>query len=154
MSDYCSAPDELAKNPHAHAWMKEIANGNHDALSFMMTWWSFTHIYDDLVDNDKPVTAEQASGQFIAMLYELWYNPFVQQHRDRLFPLIVSMFNRWVDGDEWERRDDDFSKIASSVIRCGDIDLYHVIAYLTGGWENMRRTRGARSYDRNKSEVA
>jgi hypothetical protein len=148
--EYCNTPNEHAANPDAFFWFERIANGNIAALAFMRTFWSFTHLYDDLVDNDKPVSADQAAGQFIEMLTSFLYNPFFVANKDTLYPLIVSMFNRWVDGDEWEQSADPSMRQASTVIRCGDVDLYHVVAFLTGGWENMRATKGARSYDTNK----
>jgi len=147
--DYCSSPEEIQKNPEAHFWIDKIANGNAHAQQFMRVFWSFTHLYDDLVDNDRPVTAEQAAEQFIAMLTEFLYNPFFCANKDFLYPLIVSMFNRWVDGDEWEQSADEYKRMASTVIRCGDVDLYHMVAYLTGGFAHMRATKDARSYDQN-----
>lgn len=150
--DYCSSSAEKACNPDADFWFIKIANGNQDALRFMRVFWSFTHLYDDLVDNDKPVSAEQAAGQFIELLTVFCFNPFFVENRGLLFPMIVSMFNRWVDGDEWENSDDEYMKLASTVVRCGDVDLYHMVAFLTGGFEHMRATKGARSYDQNESK--
>lgn len=148
---YCDTAAEQEKNPEARYWFTQMANGDEDAFRFMWTFWSFTHLYDDLVDRDRPVTAEQAAGEFVSLLTTLLYNPFFVQHKDTLFPMIVSMFNRWVDGDLWEQSDQLFDQVASSVIRCGDVDLYHIVAFLTGGWDNMRRTHKARSYDINDS---
>lgn len=150
--DYCSSPQEIAANPEAQFWLKQIAGDNQSALEFMRVFWSFTHLYDDLVDNDKLVTVEQAAGQFIELMTVFTFNQFYKENQALLFPLIVSMFNRWVDGDEWEKSDDAYKQMASTVIRCGDVDLYHMVAFLVGGYEHMRATKGARSYDQNKAK--
>jgi hypothetical protein len=149
-TDYCHAADEQAKNPDAERHMQEIANGNSDAFRFMWKFWCFSHVLDDLVDQDKPVTVEQAAKANAEMFQELTLNPFYQHNAALLLPHLVGVFNRWADGEEWEGSDDRVKQIASHVVKCGDVDLYLTVAYLTGGWDHMRRCRDARKYDPNK----
>ena len=127
-----------------------MSNGNVAAFEFMKCFWSFTHMYDDLVDRDKPVSSEVAGEHLIEMIRQFLFNDFFCQHKTLLFPLLVSTVNRWVDGDEWEASSDPHKRAAATFVRCGDVDLYHFIAYLTGGWDLMRQTKGARAYDQDK----
>ena len=151
--DYCERPDEVAKNPEARMWLERIAAGNADAFAFMWTMWNWSHVIDDLVDRDKPTGVEDAAGWFIKMAHELSFNRFYVDNSAFLFGLVASMFNRWCDGEEWERSKDLKQRAASHVIKCGDIELYLGVAYLTGGWDHVRACRGARSYDSNGLEL-
>ena len=152
MLDYCDAPDELKKNPNAKAWMKQIANNDPFAYDFLWQFWCFAHCYDDLLDKEKAVTMEQGVQAFVKFFTMICFNPFFQKHKDSLHPLIIMVCNRWLDGDEWEKSENKIRRIVSHVVRCGDIDLYLHVAYLTGGWDHMRRMKFTRVYDSNGIE--
>ena len=154
MIDYCDTPDEVEKNPEAKMWLVKIANGNQAAFDFMWTMWNWSHVIDDLVDRDKPVGVENAARWFINMLHELTFSQFYANNSAYLFALVMSMFNRWCDGEEWELSDNPIKQTASHVIKCGDIELYLGVAYLIGGWKHVRDCKGARSYDLNGLERA
>ena len=154
MNDYCDAPDEVEKNGHVKPDMVLIANGNADAFRFMWTMWNWSHVIDDLVDQDKPVGVENAAKYFVLMAQELSFNKFYLANSGYLFGLIVSMFNRWCDGEEFEHSNDRLKQAQSHVIKCGDLDLYLGVAHLVGGWDHVRRCRGFRMYDLNGLEFA
>jgi hypothetical protein len=154
MTDYCDTTDELTKNPQAKEWMKAIARGNDAAFEFMWRFWNFEHCFDDLVDRDKPVSQEDAAKALLQFVECLLFNPFVQVHKQSLFPMLVSVVNRWVDGTEWLSSNDPLKKSQATVIACGDIDLIALVAYLTGGWDHLRRMKGLRTYDNNTTEPA
>lgn len=147
MTDYCAAPDEVVKNPAARGHMLAIAKGNQDAFRFMWVFWNFTHLYDDLVDNDKPVTVEQAAKWAIHLLEEFSFNKFYRDNMLALFPHVVGVFNRWCDGEEWEKSGTPAQVAAATVVKCGDVDLYLNVAYIVGGWDHLRSMKDARGYD-------
>lgn len=152
--DYCDAPDEVAKNPNIKQELLILANGNSDAFRFMWTMWNWSHVIDDLVDQDKHVGVENAAKYFIAILQEVSFNRFYQANAGYLFGLISSMFNRWCDGEEFEHSEDRLKQAQSHVIKCGDLDLYLGVAHLTGGWDLARRCKAFRTYDMNGLEFA
>ena len=154
MNDYCDAPDEVAKNPNIKAELGYLANGNEDAFRFMWTMWNWSHVIDDLVDQDKQAGVENAAKYFVLILKEATFNPFYQANAAYLFGLVASMFNRWCDGEEFEHSDDKVKQAQSSVIKCGDLDLYLGVAFLTGGWDHVRRCKAFRTYDLNGLELA
>lgn len=149
--DYCDAPDEAAKNPDAKTHFLEFAKGDAAAFEFMWGFWCFFHCYDDLVDRDKPVPAEVGVQALANFLFMISFNSFYQTHKDQLFPFLLQVCNRWLSGDEWERSDDVEQQKVSHVVRCGDLEMYFHIAFLTGGWEHMRAMKFARGYDINAS---
>jgi hypothetical protein len=146
-TDHCDAPDERAKNPQAKRHLREIANGDADAYRFMWKFWCFGHLYDDLIDRDKPVTTEQAAKAAAEFVQELTINPFYTRNAMFLLPHLMGAFARWPDGDTFETSSDPAERRAAAAVGCGDIDLFLTIAWLTGGWAHMRRCRDVRSFD-------
>ncbi len=152
--DYCDTPDEVAKNPKIKRELLVIANGNTDAFRFMWTMWNWSHVIDDLVDRDKEVGVESAAKYFVAIAQELSFNKFYRDNASYLFALVASMFNRWCDGEEFEKSADRLKQAQSHVIKCGDLELYLGVAHLTGGWDYVRKCKAFRTYDLNGFEFA
>lgn len=107
----------------------------------MCAFWDFNHVFDDLVDQDKPVGIEVAAMALATLTEELTMNPFWHKWGAHLLPLYLSCINRWVDGETWP------DKKQAAVIRCGDVDFMLQFAYCTGGWQHLRACKAARSYD-------
>lgn len=149
MIDYCDTPDEQAKNPEAKKWLMAAANGDPSAYEFLWQFWCFAHCYDDLLDKDKLVPNELGVRAFAKFFHVLSFNEFYQRHKLQLYALVIQVCNRWLDGDEWEGSKDRQKRVLSQVVRCGDVDLYLHVAYLTGGWDHMRKLKELRVYDSN-----
>lgn len=148
--NYCDSPQEQAENPIAKQAMAEIANGDASAFQWMWDFWCFTHVIDDLVDKDKSVSGEQVAQALVNFVGAMALNPFFLKHACFLHPLIVSCCNRWVDGDLLSKSDNERDRVRSEAVRCGDVDIFLHVAFLTGGWEHMRNMSAkARRYDRN-----
>ena len=146
---YCDSEAEIKQNPLARQLMMEIANGNQAAFDWMWSFWCFTHLFDDLVDKDKNVKTKDAASTLAYFVSSLSVNPFYLQNAHSLYPLIISACNRWIDGDKLKASEIERDRIHSEVVRCGDVDIYLHIAFLTGGWEHMRKcSENARLYDR------
>jgi hypothetical protein len=139
MSDYCDKPAEVEENPRAKEILAHIANGDPHAFEWMWAFWNFEHVLDDLVDRDKSPTSADVAGSLAAFVVATTVNPFYVRHGATLLPLIISACNRWVDGDAMK----------NAAVRCGEIDLFLHVAYLTGGWDHMRSVSElTRSYDK------
>jgi len=142
--DYCSKPEEIAKNPNAKSIMLFIANGNEEAFSFLWRCWNFCHIIDDLVDRDQPVLLDEVSRELFLFIETISCNLFFQQHKANLLPLILNACHGWVTGEESEAQ----SKGYSSVLKCSDFAIYSHVAFLIGGWAHMRAIDQIRKYDK------
>lgn len=153
-TDYCDTPDEVAKNPEAKYWLQRAANGDEGAFSFLWRFWCFTQCFDDLIDGDKPVDPQLAMRELVMFVDTLTNNDFYRHNKSALFGLMVQAATRAMDGDEWEKSEDSIKRIASHVLRCGDIDLVMHVAFLTGGWDHMRSLKDLRTYDSNGVEQA
>ena len=146
--NYAAKPSELDQNPRAPELLIQIANGNQDALRWMWSLWCFTHLYDDLVDKDKKVTADEASSELCRFIEQMTLNKFYRDNASGLLALLVSALNRWQMGDEMAKSSDSKQIIMARAVRCGDVDLYLHVAYLTGGWEHMRSMSALMGFDK------
>jgi hypothetical protein len=146
--DYCDTPDEIAKNPEAKKYIALCANGNPDAFAFGWAFWCFEHCMDDLIDKDKQASAEVIVKSLLSFVDALSNNSFYEKCKTSLYPLIVQACARWLDGDELSRSSNEQDRIRGEVVRCGDIEIFLHIAYLTGGWDYMRSIKQIRIYDR------
>lgn len=144
MTDYCAAPDELAKHPHMRERMAMAANGNADAFAFLWRWWNFAHVFDDLIDRDKPITPEEAMRELVAFVCELAFNEFFRANRHQLFALMTQIGATVLDADELAASDQPEARALAPCIGPGDADLLLHVAYLTGGWDHMRRLKALR----------
>lgn len=152
--DYCDTPDELDQRPEAKKWITAVANGNPMAFEFVWRFWCFSQCFDDLIDRDKPVSPEVAMRELVLFVETISSNPFYLEHKGALLGLMIQAATRAMDGDEWGKSEDRMKRLASHVVRCGDIDLFMHVAYLTGGWDYMRSVRELRSYDIGDVEQA
>lgn len=142
--DYCSKSEEVTKNPNALNMMLFIANGNVDAFNFIWRCWNFCHVIDDLVDRDQPVLIDEVSRELFLFIETLCCNPFFQQHKSSLLPLILNACHGWVTGEEAAAQ----GNSNSSVLKCSDFAIYSHVAFLIGGWQHMRAIDQLRQYDK------
>lgn len=146
--DYCATPEELRENPNAPELFLKIAAGNDDALRWMWSLWCFTHVIDDLVDRDKPVSGEVAARELCRFVTQIGLNPFFRDNAAALTALLVSSINRWVLGDEMAASEIPEHRTMARAVRCGDVDVFLHVAYLVGGWDHMRAMSALIDFDK------
>ena len=69
-------------------------------VDFLATW----HIWDDLIDKDKPITDASINQAFINAFIKLPRNPFYQANFGILNPLMESAFVHWFAANELESK--------------------------------------------------
>jgi hypothetical protein len=136
---------EQDTNPDATKWIALCANGNKDAERFLLDFYSFYQMFDDLIDRDKEVSHDEALSTTIDFIGNISFNPFYQQWKQLLFGLLVSAAEREVSGNELSR--DEKTKIQGDVVRCGCTELFLTVAFLCGGWDHMRKLKAIRNFD-------
>lgn len=147
--DYCFKQSEFAENPQALASFEAICNGDRNAVEFLWRVWNFFHLMDDLVDKDKPVSLEEAARELFMFTQAIALNPFFQAYKVQLLPFILNACNGWVIGDQWAASQLDSERRVSPALKCSDFNLYSYVAFLTGGWDNMRSSEPKfRVYDK------
>lgn len=135
--------DTHNEDKYFHALIEKIAdicsNGNPNAKEYLQKIIYVTEIIDDLIDKDKEVNDETILKTFFILSCELYINPFFMANSNLLVSIHVSAYNAWMDANIWEKSGDELKKVYAHVIRSSICELCYMVAYLTGGYEYMRK---------------
>lgn len=95
-------PDPLPWRAHAEPELLELLAGNRDAVRLFLDLAFWSHVYDDLIDGDRRVEpAELHRAMWLAAI-EIPANPFYQQHRATLAPLLAASILNWRAANDME----------------------------------------------------
>lgn len=131
-----------------------VTNGNEAAGQFLAAFVSHCHMLDDVIDRDQVVTDEALIKCEIDWLTALCGNPWFQQHKLFLLPLIVQGYNAWLDSNIWQRDKDSRKRIGADVLKGWYHEVVWHTAFLCGGWEHLRvMTKTYREYDFEPQEM-
>lgn len=124
-----------------------ISEGFDDATTELFRWalkndpvameaaemlWSLLHVWDDLVDLDKPVSSVAISGAFWAALVGLYRNAFWLEFAPVLRPLLEQGIYDWLDANRFEAEGN--AEVAFG-LRSGTLPVFIKMAELVGGLE-------------------
>lgn len=97
------------------------------------------HIWDDLVDRDKPVTDEDVHRAFRLALVVIPANPFYQQHFSALHPLLDNLILNWLAANQMERQPESPIDLpVAFVIRSDYCNFLLKSMVLVGGFDHAR----------------
>lgn len=119
--------------------IKLCANGNKYAEDYLTAFAYVARVFDDLIDKDFPVTDIQICRAFFVLSAELWMNPFFLKHSRLLISLHVASFNAFMDSNIWEKSEERLERVYAHVMKDFSNELLGLTAFLTGGYEHMRR---------------
>lgn len=118
-------------------FLLEVLAGHTDAVAFCQIFFGITQIWDDVIDNDTPVTDAHINKAFWDALISLPENRFYQQHMATLLPLMRATINDWLDANAFEQGDEHHQRLAY-VLRDSVSNLVIQCAYLVGGYDWLR----------------
>lgn len=131
--------------PFSIELLREMLCGDDDAVRFYLDIARGSHVYDDLIDGDKPVSPEAVHALFWRMLFELPLNPFFVAHQATLRPVIMTGILNWIAANDMEQSGSTEELRVAHVIRYSVGDILLASMVLTGGIEhakaNARRAR-------------
>jgi len=135
IQDYMKRPEEVKKQPEAYKLFEKIAQGNVPVYHFLVSFWNFEHVFDDLIDNSdmNDEKKEQCWKALHDFLCTLLLNPFVRQYANEIKAMFSSAIVRQIGGDHIAR--DEKRKQHAPATRCADIDIVNHIAMLHLGWD-------------------
>lgn len=127
----------------------EACCGNAHALEFCHTFLHFVHLIDDQIDRDKP---PPDPNYVILVNLELFrvisFNPFWQEHKGSLFPILVQGVQAFADSIRWAQRTDFRDRATADVLKSQYQDVFWHVAYLCGGYRHLDLiTRKYRTYN-------
>jgi hypothetical protein len=73
---------------------------NPDAVRFFLDLSHFVEIFDDFVDQDRPVSKKDMSTAIFSALYHIPANSFFNANRGVLLPIMFTCTNAWLDANE------------------------------------------------------
>ena len=109
--------------------------GDEDAVKLAFMLAQLSHIWDDLIDRDKPVSDDQINSAFWLALLEIPSNPFYQRFGNTLRPVMATAILNWHAANEFERRGELAGLEIANAIRYSAADVMMLMAVLTGGPE-------------------
>ena len=106
--------------------MKEIGKlewfgGNQDALNMYRAFVDLAHLWDDLIDKDKPVSADDINRAFLTCLVYLPANPFYRHIQDQILPMWLVVISSFETANKFEADKDPHG-----------IEIAHSLRYAAG----------------------
>lgn len=114
-----------------------IAKGNAYAEQFCRKFYNFVHTLDDLIDRDKPVDGAQAALVMLGTLSEFACNPFFQEHRAAILPVIHISTTAFIASNEKLASLDLRDRLIGEVLKSQYQDVFLLVAFLTGGIDHQ-----------------
>lgn len=121
--------------------IKECANGNEDAFKVAATLYVYIDWLDNVVDGDIKTNLAESAKVSLNLLLMLSFNPFYQEHKEKLAPVLLAAYNAWQMSDLCEQHDDYRVRVAADVLKGYFLQVFYVIAFITGGPDLMNHLR-------------
>lgn len=115
--------------------MLEMLGGNRDALRLCNDLSFICHIYDDLIDGDKPVRQKDIHSLIWKAMLALPANPFYRTHEGMFRPLLVTSILNWHAANQMEKSGSVEQLRVAHVIRFDLASVILMASALTCGQE-------------------
>jgi hypothetical protein len=125
----CNLADQIAV-------LKQWMLGDESAVEFLLMLRAAAHLWDDLIDGDKPIDQVEVNSVFTDLLLNLPVNQFYNAHITALHPLIVNSVMNWRIATDFERGGDESYLRIAFILRSSYADLVTQSAALIGGAEH------------------
>lgn len=109
--------------------------GNPEAVQFVVRVFRTLHVWDDLVDRDKPITDDEINSVFWDLLIVLPTDPFYTKNIVLLHSTLVNAIINWHIANKLEREGDEKDRSIAFILRGAYIDLLSASAFIVGGME-------------------
>lgn len=121
--------DQIAFTQAFARWFK----GNASAMRFCADMAEVSHVWDDLVDGDKPVLPSQADKTFRKLILEIPANDFYRANFNFLHPVMISIWSQWDAANRMEAAPLSGDLQKTYMLRASLYQLFHAVAVLCGG---------------------
>jgi hypothetical protein len=114
--------------------MQHAFKGDADAMRLVDDIRKVSHVWDDVFDQDKPLTREQIGNAFFAAMVGIPQNPFYIRHAEALRPVMLMGVMNWRIANAFERGLYE-ERVLAHVLRYSIADVATLMAFLIGGEE-------------------
>lgn len=132
LPEYGSTEWLALRNDMLKIWIQDT-----NAVNFIKIIGDAAELWDDLIDQDKPILKSDVNNVFVALTTVLPLNPFFDAYKAQLIPLMITGINTWQDATTLEKGSDNDKAIAY-VLRDWYVELVMYVVYLTRGYDVMR----------------
>ncbi len=99
----------------AQAIVAEICRDNKAASDFLTVFWWWCHWLDDQIDQDhEPLPDQRIVRNNLEVMMTFACNPFFQEHKNTLLPLIITGAQAYADSLRWASDPDPARRKAAS----------------------------------------
>jgi len=141
LPEYGSAEWLALRDDMLHIWIQDT-----HAVNFIKIIGDAAELWDDLIDQDKPILKNDVNNVFVALTTVLPLNPFFDAYKTQLIPIMITGINTWHDATALEKGSDNDKAIAY-VLRDWYVELVMYVVYLARGYDAMRDvSAGARKF--------
>lgn len=120
--------------------LREALLGDEAAVQLNAHLIEALHVWDDLIDQDVTLTAEDVSSAFRNALVLIPANSFYQRHFNELHPLLDVLILNWMTATAMERNpQSDLDLQVAFIIRSDYCNFLLKSMAIVGGFEHARR---------------
>lgn len=119
-----------------------LCRGNKEAIHWIQLGRRYVHEIDDLIDEDIPNANRTMGSERVcrigALALELYTHPFFVRNSTMLATAMLTNTNNYADSVMWEKSKHQWQSGFSDWARHGWLSVVLVVAYICGGYSNMR----------------
>lgn len=114
--------------------LSQVLNGHTPAVDFIEALFAVLHFWDDLIDQDRPLSEGEIHTAMWDALVTIPSNPFYRQFLPQLQPVLINAIANWRAANLFERGDSsERHKQIAFVIRSDYANILIQCVYLVGG---------------------
>ena len=133
---------------------QEMARGDASAVEFLRAIYIGSQILDDLIDKDKPVTAEMAVWSQTHLICTVATNSFFQAHKATLIPVICTSALAFIASEERKNHPDVLERLTAQVLKSEYLNVFLAVSFCVGGWQHAAEmSRKYREYSFDNEPV-
>ena len=117
---------------------QQFLKGDVGAVNFVVRIFRALHVWDDLIDKDKPVADDEIHAVFWDLLIGLPADKFYQAHLGLLSSTLVNSVVNWHIANKLEREGDEKDRSIAFILRGAYIDVLSASALIVGGLDWAR----------------
>jgi hypothetical protein len=107
------------------------------AVEFVRILGMSTELFDDLVDQDKPVSEKQIFNLIFSLWVDLPFNSYWNAHKHFLMPVLFMSINAWLDANVLEKGERS-DRAYAYVFRNLTLQILPMVVFTLHGKERMR----------------
>ncbi|HEY6022524.1 MAG TPA: hypothetical protein VIY48_22465 [Candidatus Paceibacterota bacterium] len=124
-------------SPHNLERLEYFLKGDKQALLYCLDVLYVAHCWDDLIDRDKDVSAEDINQAFIKSLGTIPQNQFYLYCQAALLPMMCNALTMWLESNELRKGGADERATAFTLMHVV-VDIVHFCIVIKGGIEWAR----------------